>query len=295
MARLFYRFSLLLLPWLLASVALAGPFTEPGIDKDDPAIVAWAATYADYLPAADVDEQWRDPAKALGPAAGNLYDVVSLGERPDGDDGAPGQITLGFAEPLADRPGDDFAVFENSFPTVGLLFAELAFVEVGTDGENWARFPSVSLTSGPVDEYGALDPTDIYNLAGKHQNAYGIYLGTPFDLADLSGHPAVTAGLVDLQEINWVRLVDIPGGGLYSDEATALGYDADHPIYDVFPTTGSAGFDVEAVAVIDETNPAVDDDDDSGDDDTGDGWYEDDDTADDDADDDADNSGAGCS
>ena len=97
----------------------------------------------------------------------------------------------------------------------------------------------------------------MHNLAGKHPNANGICEGTPFDLDDLVGHPSVVDGLVDLNHIYYVRIVDIPGSGDFSDEAqTAIDpntgeyYTAPHPIYDQWPTIGSGGFDLEAIGVL---------------------------------------------
>lgn len=99
-----------------------------------------------------------------------------------------------------------------------------------------------------------LDPTGIYNLAGKHVNnafefegqLFGSSWGTPFDLATLSDNRLVTKGLVDLDEIQFVRVVDIPGNGSFLDSFNK-------PIYDPFPTTSpitSGGFDLEAIGVI---------------------------------------------
>jgi hypothetical protein len=204
-------------------------------------------------------------------------DTVSLGERPAGSPDAPGEITLTFDEPLRNRPGCDLVVFENAFPSSGGVFGELGFVEVSSDGETWARFPSVSLTPGQVGRYGVIDPTDVYNLAGKFQNAYGVALGSPFNFDELAADEAVIDGAVDLDDIRFVKIVDIPGAGDYFDAADKLGYDAPHPIYDEHPTIGSAGFDVEAVGAMDESQ-ASSDDDDQGDDDNDDEspWRDDD-------------------
>jgi hypothetical protein len=116
-------------------------------------------------------------------------------------------------------------------------------MEVSTDGVNFARFDSVSLTPGPVGGYGTIDPTDVHNLVGKHVNAYGNSWGTGFDLDDLLDNSLVLAGLVDLNEINYVKIVDIPGSGDFID---SLG----NPIYDAWVTWGSGGVDLEAVGAI---------------------------------------------
>ena len=143
----------------------------------------------------------------------------------------------------------DFAVFENGFAygSPNGLFMELAFVEVSTNGVDFVRFDSVSTNASTVAGSGGFsgwDTSNVYNLAGKHASGWG----TPFDLEQLSGNALELSGLLDLGNINYVRLVDIPGTGYYTD---SLG----NPILDAHPTSGSAGFDFrlsEGVAVINE-------------------------------------------
>ncbi|MGF1482045.1 MAG: PEP-CTERM sorting domain-containing protein [Cyanophyceae cyanobacterium] len=224
----------------------------------NPIFASWATGYTDYLPAPGVLEQWQTPERALGPVTGAFDDIVSLGELTAEQialSAMPGQITLTFDAPMQNGEGPDFAVFENGFgfADTGNLFAELAYVEVSTDGINFLRFPSVSLTPEPLDPFGQLDPTQVYNLAGKHVNN-GIILddeqfvptswGTPFDLEVLA-EAAIAQPNVDLNAINFVRIVDIPGSGAFSD---AQG----RPIYDPWPTPvpGAGGFDLEAVGAI---------------------------------------------
>jgi hypothetical protein len=129
---------------------------------------------------------------------------------------APGSITLGFRLPITNGPGADFAAFENSFVSDGAsgvegqLFGELGYMEASTDGVNFARFSSASLTTSAVNAYGTFDPTNVYNLVGKHVNANGISWGTPFDLGTLANDPLVVLGIVDLLNIRFLRIVDIP-------------------------------------------------------------------------------------
>jgi len=270
------------------AVSFAGPYDEAGIPAADPRIVGWAAGYLDYLPADDVDPGWQTPEKALGPATGSVYDIVSLGERDVASTDPPGEITLTFAVAIRNRPGVNLAVFENSIVSAGGIMAEFGYVEVSTDGQAWARFPSVSLIPEAVGPYGTIDATEVFNLAGKHTAGEG----TPFDLDDLTGEDAVIDGLVDLDNIRYVKIVDVPGGGNYFDEAVSLGYDDNHAIYDAYPTYGSGGFDLEAIAVLnenvddDDDNDVTDDDDAADDDD--DAAADDDTTMDDDAADDDD-------
>ena len=73
---------------------------------------------------------------------------------------------------------------------------------------------------------------------GKYRQGYG----TPFDLADLSDKPEVLSGDVDLSSISHVRIVDVVGDGTFLDSLGKV-------IYDPYPTSGSAGFDLDAVGV----------------------------------------------
>jgi hypothetical protein len=275
----------------------AGPYTEAGINgyvgsdgrhanpDDDDAVVnpifrGWATAVVSYNPAPGVDLQWSDPNKALGPATGNNFDIASLGdlngEQLDQNE-EPGQITLSFSEVIRNGAGYDFAVFENGLSSrintaggsvAGQMFAELAYVEVSSNGQDFARFPAVSLTPAPVGPYGTMEISKVYNLAGKHPNGDAICTGTPFDLQELAEHSDVVSGVVDINNIKYVRLVDIPGSGDFCDDAVrhidpgawlrGTPYTSNHPIYDAWVTFGSSGFDVEAVGVLREQEYAGD-------------------------------------
>jgi hypothetical protein len=283
------------------SAAFGGPYGQPGIngyvhlpamhhadplDLDaviNPIFRGWATGVYEYTPADQAwSGAWNDPNKALGPVTGQNFDIVSLGEltRPEIDQGiAPGSITLIFGDPcdaadgssIRNGKGYDFAVFENGFASQvttslgsyeGKMIAELAYVEVSSNGRDFARFPSISLTPGRTGAYGTLETSDVHNLAGKHPNANGVCIGTPFDLGDLVGHLQVLSGAVDLNDIRYVRIVDVPGSGDFFDDAVAYvdpqtwpdwgRYPQNHPIYDAWPTWGSGGFDLEAVGVLHE-------------------------------------------
>lgn len=225
----------------------------------NPIFTGWATGFTSYRPAPGVLEQWQTPEKTLGEVTGAFDDIASLGELTAEQIAAgvsPGEITLTFANSIRNGTGADFAVFENGFgfASDGSLFGELAYVEVSTDGNNFVRFPSISLTPDPIDPFGRLDATNIYNLAGKHVNN-GIVVsddefipsswGTPFDLENLVNEPSVIAGEVDIARINFVRIVDIPGNGSFLDSEGS-------PIYDPWqtPIPGSGGFDLEAIGAI---------------------------------------------
>lgn len=226
---------LLVLLSATANLCFAGPYPpqqgQPGstaIYKDDPNIVAWATDWQDYLVGSECDTVWQTPDKAIGQAqgiVGGTHDIVSLGRG--------GEITMVFDSGIGDGQGYDFAVFENA---VTHYFLELAYVEVSSDGENFYRFYNDSLTPSPVPfSPGIVYADNITGFAGKYRHSYG----TPFDLADLRG----ISPLLDVDNIMYVQVVDIVGDGTYLDTSGKV-------IYDPYPTVGSAGFDLDAIGVI---------------------------------------------
>lgn len=221
-----FLISLLFAPMALAAgpyAPAAGQAGTTAISKDDVRFVAWASGYWAPVYGTNVDASWKTPGKALGKAKGDSYDIVCLGDS--------GSITMWFPHPIRDEAGADFAVFENSFSAT---FLELGFVEVSSDGVNFFRFPTASLTASAVGGFGNVDPTNIDGFAGKYQQGYG----TPFDLASLPASPNL-----DKQHVRFVRIVDVIGNGTAKDSSN-------RSIYDPYPTTGSGGFDLDAIGVI---------------------------------------------
>ncbi len=258
----------------------------------NPIFRGWATGFHDYQPA---DEVWSGPAvfndatKALGPVTGDsVGDIVSLGDLDlsEIEQGLqPGRIILTFGDPcnpgdpdaIRDVKGYDFVVFENAFLSLhgtqggsvsGQMLAELAYVEVSSNGIDFVRFDSVSLTSESTGPYGTIEIGNVHNLAGKHPNANGVCTGTPFDLQEIANDPNVVSSLVDINDIKYVRIIDIPGSGDFNDNATMQinpntwpdlgGYESAHPIYDAWLTWGSGGFDLEAVGVLKEQQLSAD-------------------------------------
>jgi len=228
--------SLLVILWAVAMPvsAIGGPYPpaagQPGstaVPKDSPAFASWATGWEHYLPGEALDERWKTPEEAIGPAEGSPFDVVVLGRG--------GEITLTFDPPISVGDGWDFAVFENSFSDT---FLELGYVEVSSGGIHFLRFDNDSMTPNPVPAYGTLDPTDVDGFAGKYRQGYG----TPFDLRDLAEKDEVISGLVDLSGITHVRIVDVVGDGSCFDTS-------ENVIFDPYPTVGSAGFDLDAIGV----------------------------------------------
>lgn len=223
---------------------VAGPYA-PGADElgtsaiasDDVMFSSWAVSCVVERGSRDVsdgtatDVNFGIDEDAIGSADG--LSVVSLG---DG-----GNAILTFDPPISNGEGPDFAIFENGF---GDNFLELAFVEVSSDGINFIRFPSISLTESEdqVGGFGELDPTFIYNFAGKYRANFG----TPFDLDELSGETGI-----DLSNITHIKIIDVIG----SVNETYASYDSEgNIINDPFPTAfDSGGFDLDAVGVINST------------------------------------------
>jgi hypothetical protein len=207
----------------------------------DPSIIGWATGYTDYVPGADVSESFRTPANAVGPYSTSL---VVLGNN--------GRITMTFDAPIVDGPGDDFAVFENGFnqnATSDLLFTELAYVEVSSNGVDFVRFDSASRQPGPVGGFGSQDPRLLGGLAGKDPGGWG----TVFDLSALANKAAVRSGAVDLSDIRHVRLRDVVGAAEYPTAGDLYNDSFGRQIFDAHPTTGSGGFDLRAVGVLNQS------------------------------------------
>lgn len=213
----------------------AGKEGSTAIAKSSSVFVAWATGIT-------VVRGLQDIANPTGPLAstGAVNDgmrggtsgtsVVCLG---DG-----GSATLTFDTPIANGPGFDFAVFENSFSDT---FLELAFVEVSSDGINFFRFPSHSQTqtTTQVGGFGAIDCTYINNLAGKYRAGFG----TPFDLSDIADN-----ALLDKDKITHVKIIDVIGtiDPLYASH-DSFGNIINEPYSTPFP---SGGFDLSGVGVI---------------------------------------------
>jgi hypothetical protein len=229
----------------LAAPAGAGPFTNPQIAASSLNLVAWADGVASFTPTSSGSAA-AAAASALGASDGALVALGDLTADQIAAGQAPGQITLTFSRPITNGAGNDLAVFENAFASGSRWFAELGYVEVSSDGVQFARFPSVSLNrAADLDvrfgrDFALIDRTNVDNLAGVHQTGQG----TLFDLDDLLADALVQAGLVNLRAIGFVRVVDVPGNGSFLD---SLG----NPILDAWPTTGSnAGLDLDAVGAL---------------------------------------------
>ena len=211
---------------------VAGSLGTTAMHKDSSAFVDWAY-------ACIVERGWQNITDTtLGKTTigdsfsatdkSGVNGVVSLG---DG-----GTATVTFSSPIIDGTGDDFAVFENAFDNT---FLELAHVEVSSDGINFFRFESVSLSQVNTQILNIVNTTEIYNLAGKYRAQYG----TPFDLEELIG----ITGL-DINNVTHVKIIDVVG----SINEPYASYDSQgNIINDPFPTPfETGGFDLDAIGII---------------------------------------------
>ncbi len=189
------------------------------------------------------------PANMLGGPRGGGLGSGSLHVTTLGDGGS---ATLGFDATIVNGPGADLIVFENAFGSAGGTFAEVLFVEVSTDGVSFARFPSsYAGPVGPLPPFGASPIGTFRGLAGSVPTLANVVTsgvdpfdpavagGEAFDLELLRNHPAVASGLVDLDAIRFVRLVDAVAGADVDSAGTTIW---DHG--------AGGGADVDAVAVI---------------------------------------------
>jgi len=203
----------------------AGQAGTAAVHMDDAELIDWAAGWTGYNVGTGCNPEWQTPGNAVGKASGITTEIVCLGRG--------GEITMTFDTRIGNGAGSDFAVFENSFDD---SFLDLGYVEVSSDGVNFFRFRNHSMTTNPVPFFGgAVDPTAIDGYCSKYRAGYG----TPFDLDELKD----ASPLLDVNNVKYAKIVDIPGDGSCTDSFGNV-------IYDPYPTTNSAGVDLDAVGVL---------------------------------------------
>ena len=241
---MYFKFILGFLYTLFLTEFAWGQFAPPAGEEGSTAIYMDSTVFSGWATDCYVI---RGPMNASYPGMGlATFGVSSDATESAGDNrvvslGDGGIAVLSFNNPVVNRNGPDFAIFENSFNS---SFLELGFVEVSTDSVSFVRFPAVSLTQtdSQVNSFGNLDATLIHNLAGKYRAGYG----TPFDLEDL-----IDSANVDISEINFIRIIDVTGSIIDS----LASYDSEgNKINDPWPTPfETGGFDLDAVGVINST------------------------------------------
>lgn len=231
------RFTYTILGVLFVTAVLA-QFDPAGGEPGSLAIPSSAGVIVAYADSAFVERGWIEiEDTSMGKVThGKVEDALGAPDQGVISIGDGGKITLYFENPIADRVGFDFAIFENGFKVGDEYFLELAFVEVSVDGVAWFRFPTESLTdtSFQVAGFETLLPTQLSGFAGKHQAGFG----TPFDLE-----------VVGMDSIHFVRCVDVVGK---VDRTLGSTDSKGRVINDPYPTLGvSGGFDFDAIATLD--------------------------------------------
>lgn len=199
------------------------------------------------------------PDNVLGPPAGrgdeapqtSPAEILSLG---DG-----GYIVLKLGRKVIDGEGPDLVVFENPFYASGdehNAFTEAAVVEVSQDGESWHRFP---FDYDPAGEEPWSDPASFTGLAGIHPVYANCAEEPVIDPLD----PEVSGGdLFDLADVGldwaaYVRIIDAgndevyPGSQIRDKDGDPIDDAGNHG----FSAPPSAGFDLDAVGVINGGDP----------------------------------------
>jgi hypothetical protein len=162
------------------------------------------------------------PPEGAGEIQGSLH-VLALGNG--------GEIVVRFAEvAICDGAGADFTIFENAFHAggpEGPVFAEVGIVAVSQDGDTFYEFP---YDAAQLTGFAGLEP--VYSNSENDIDPLDAAVsgGDQFDLAD-----------VGLAWAAYVRITD-PGATI-ADPGNLV------------PPGNSAGFDLDAIAVLGGCNP----------------------------------------
>ena len=278
------------------------PDYNQGILSNDARIVGWATGWQDYIQPNPSSGGYchnnnGQPDSITNAVLGAPTDftmngttkhILALGHG--------SSITLTFDRPIPNGPGWDFAVFNNAFLSAdpdladrgggtnyvfynsgtnrvpvargyNFVWCKPAFVDVSSDAIDWARFPVTYLNTDVLfqasvpdspEHWLSQDVTMIDGLAGKAVLQYG----TPFSLSALTNDPKVVDGLVDLNNIRYIRLTDVIGDGSTTDQHGNPIYS---PYYDgtqlpalvAAPDSSTDGFCLRGVAILELPVPTI--------------------------------------
>jgi uncharacterized protein YceK len=233
-----YRY--LYIIFLAITINVMAQFPPPAGQPGSTALHVDSAQFVDWATGCEIERSYLNISDTtLGFASyGSDIDAIGIADNMVVSLGDGGSAILSFNFNIYNGPGADFAIFENAFTDD---YLELAHVEVSSDGVNFYRFPSTSLTDTTIqtEGFGTTDATKINNLAGK----YRAYYGTPFDLDELASYTAL-----DINNITYIRIIDVVGA--IDDQYGTRDGDG-RIINDPWPTPfESSGFDLDAVGVI---------------------------------------------
>mgnify|MGYP006924592922 CR=1 FL=1 len=124
--------------------ALAGPYSDPTDTAHplDPAVADDDARFTEWADAIDPARTAFAPRGSTAISTTGFNNLGDLTAEEIAAGVAPGTLTVTFPTGVRNGAGADFAVFEDGFvfPSAPDLFAELAYVEVSTNGTDFARF-----------------------------------------------------------------------------------------------------------------------------------------------------------
>ncbi len=215
----------------------AGLSGTTAIHKDSSAFKNWADSCVIQRGFVNIADSSFSYGGSNYASYGNAADAMGMADNAVLSLGDGGQATFYLSSTIYNGASWDFAVFENAMND---NFLELAFVEVSSNGVDFYRFPSHSLTQDSVQigGFGSLEPTKIDGFAGKYRALFG----TPFDLSELD---SITT--LDIMNIVAIRIVDVVGS-----IDTMQSYDSyGNIVNDPWPTAfSSSGFDLDALGII---------------------------------------------
>ncbi|MHC5211347.1 MAG: hypothetical protein ACYTG2_11565 [Planctomycetota bacterium] len=149
--------------------------------------------------------------------------------------GVGGSITVRLDPPVVNGAGTDLIVCENPFLVLGtpFSFVEAMYVEVSTNGVDFARFPSRYVgPQGLIPDFTGVSPALYSGLAGVMPAAAHppevdpldvvAAGGDAFDLDALADDPLVTSGVLNLWFVEYVRLVDVETGATTDSQGTLI-------------------------------------------------------------------------
>ena len=145
------------------TMALAGLYSGPTdtTNSIDPAIPSTSTRFVEWANAIDPARTHFAPRGSTTISATGYNSLGDLDATEIANGVSPGYLTVTFPKSICNGSGADFAVFENGF-TYGSpngLFMELAYVEVSSNGSDFARFPSISTNTAPVAGSGSFPAT----------------------------------------------------------------------------------------------------------------------------------------
>lgn len=244
MKKTFLLFCCALSTFYIANAQFAPPAGQIGstaIHTDSNCFISWAMNCSiqrGFVNISDTTLQYNNSVHA---SYGEETDAIGITDGIVVSLGDNGIASLEFDPPISNGENWDFAVFENALNDT---FLELAFIEVSSDGINYFRFPSTSLTQYQTQTpgFGDTDATKINNLAGKYRSPFG----TPFNLDDVPDND-----LLDKNSVRFVKIIDVVG----SIDPSYSSFDSHgNPINDPWPTPyNTCGFDLDAIGVINNT------------------------------------------